>query len=114
MIIGWAANDFGDDLGDGVAGPIGLLIIVLLVIGTVLLMRSMNKHLKRIPEKWPEDAARTPASTSRRETEPDGSADATPSGAAATDDVPLSRAADGLDDEAGKRAGDAGAVDADR
>jgi len=57
----WAANDFGDNLGDGVAGPIGLLIIVLLVIATVLLMRSMNKHLKRVPERFPDDADSRPA-----------------------------------------------------
>ncbi len=52
MITVLAANNFGDNLGDGVAGPIGLLIIVLLVIATVFLMRSMNKHLKRVPEKF--------------------------------------------------------------
>jgi hypothetical protein len=54
MITVLAANDFGDDLGDGVAGPIGLLIIVLLVIGTIFLLRSMNKHLKRVPAEFPD------------------------------------------------------------
>jgi hypothetical protein len=49
-----ADNSFGDNLGDGVAGPVGLLIIVLLAIATVLLVRNMNKHLKRLPESFPD------------------------------------------------------------
>jgi hypothetical protein len=55
-----ADNSFGDNLGDGVAGPVGLLIIVLLGVALVFLIRSMNKHLKRIPESFdePRDAAR--------------------------------------------------------
>ena len=59
-----AANDFGDNIGDGVAGPVGLLIIVVLVIATVLLMRSMNKHLKRVPEKFPDKESARPADPS--------------------------------------------------
>jgi hypothetical protein len=57
MITVLAANDFGDDLGDGVAGPVGLLIIVLLVIALVFLMRSMNKHLRRVRDDFPDDEA---------------------------------------------------------
>jgi hypothetical protein len=49
-----ADNSFGDDLGDGVAGPVGLLIIVLLCIGTALLVRNMNKRLKRLPASFPD------------------------------------------------------------
>ena len=56
MITVLAANDFGDTLGDGVAGPVGLLIIVLLVVATVFLMRSMNKHLRRVRDEFPDDA----------------------------------------------------------
>jgi hypothetical protein len=52
-----ADNDFGDNLGDGVAGPVGLLIIVLLAIATALLIRNMNKHLKRLPESFPDPRA---------------------------------------------------------
>ena len=55
MITVLAANDFGDDLGDGVAGPVGLLIIVLLVIALIFLMRSMNKHLRRVRDDFPDD-----------------------------------------------------------
>jgi hypothetical protein len=49
-----ADNSFGDNLGDGVAGPVGLLIIVLLAIATALLVRNMNKRLKRLPESFPD------------------------------------------------------------
>src|SRR5882757_2982125 len=55
MITVLAANDFGDNLGDGVAGPVGLLIIVLLVIALIFLMRSMNKHLRRVRDDFPDD-----------------------------------------------------------
>ena len=48
---------FGDNLGDGVAGPVGLLIIVLLAVATALLIRNMNKHLKRLPESFPDPRA---------------------------------------------------------
>ena len=58
-----ADNNFGDNLGDGVAGPVGLLIIVLLAVATVFLIRNMNKHLKRLPESFPDprDAQQTAA-----------------------------------------------------
>jgi hypothetical protein len=61
MISVLADNDFGDNLGDGVAGPIGLLIVVLLVIALVFLVKSMNKHLKRIPESFDPPPARSDA-----------------------------------------------------
>ncbi len=57
MITVLADNSFGDNLGDGVAGPVGLLIIVLLAVGTALLIRNMNKHLKRLPESFPDPRA---------------------------------------------------------
>lgn len=45
----WAAA--GDQLPEdvGKAGPLGLLLIVLLLIAVALLVRSMSKHLKKIP-----------------------------------------------------------------
>jgi hypothetical protein len=33
----------------GKAGPIGLLLIVVLMIAVILLVRSMGRHLKRVP-----------------------------------------------------------------
>jgi hypothetical protein len=51
-----ASNNFGDVLGDGVAGPLGLLIIVLMAIATVLLIRNMNARLRRLPDHFPDQS----------------------------------------------------------
>jgi hypothetical protein len=48
-----AHNDFGDTMSDGIAGPLALLIILLLAVAMVLLIRSMNKHLRRLPDSFP-------------------------------------------------------------
>jgi hypothetical protein len=58
-----AANDqLPEDVGK--AGPIGLLLIVLLLIVTAFLVKSMGRHLKRVPASFdppevvvPDDAA---------------------------------------------------------
>jgi hypothetical protein len=34
------------------AGPLALLVVALLGIATVLLVRSMSKHLRRVPESF--------------------------------------------------------------
>ena len=39
----------------GKASPVGLLVVLLLVIGVFLLVRSMNKHLKRVPQSFETD-----------------------------------------------------------
>jgi hypothetical protein len=65
-----AENDFGDTRSGGLAGPMGLFIILLLAIGTVLLIRNMNSRLRRLPQSFPStdtDGARQ------------GAADSTPS-----------------------------------
>jgi hypothetical protein len=49
-----ARNDFGDTMSDGLAGPMGLFIIVMLVVATVLLIRNMNARLRRLPERFPQ------------------------------------------------------------
>ena len=55
-----AVNNFGDTRSGGLAGPMGLFIIVLLSIATVLLIRNMNKRLRRLPDSFesPETVAR--------------------------------------------------------
>ena len=50
----------------GKAGPVGLALIVALLIATLLLVRSMGRHLKRIPRSFdpddePIDVPDTPA-----------------------------------------------------
>jgi hypothetical protein len=56
----YAVNNFGDTESGGLAGPMGLLVIVLLCIATVLLIRNMNKRLRRLP-----DSFSTPEQTQR-------------------------------------------------
>jgi hypothetical protein len=56
-----ADNEFGDTQTDGVAGPLGLLIIVLLVIATVLLIRNMSGRIKRLPQEFPPASEHRPA-----------------------------------------------------
>jgi hypothetical protein len=52
-----AVNNFGDTRSGGLAGPMGLFIIVLMAISTVLLIRNMNKRLRRLPDSFPDPAA---------------------------------------------------------
>jgi hypothetical protein len=45
----------------GKAGPLGLLLTVVLLIAVALLVKSMGKHLKRVPRSFdPEDEIRVP------------------------------------------------------
>src|SRR3954463_13863369 len=53
-----AVNNFGDTRSGGLAGPMGLFVIVLMSIATVLLIRNMNKRLRRLPDSFP-DAQQT-------------------------------------------------------
>jgi hypothetical protein len=59
MIAGLLADQAPKDTGPdfGKASPFGLLIIVLLLIGTFLLVRSMNRHLKKLPQSFDRKAA---------------------------------------------------------
>ncbi|ONM50589.1 hypothetical protein [Nocardia donostiensis] len=36
----------------GKASPLGLIIVLVLLVGTFLLVRSMNKHLKNLPDTF--------------------------------------------------------------
>jgi hypothetical protein len=69
-------HNTGPDFGK--ASPFGLLVVVLLVIATLFLVRSMNKQLKKVPESF-----------DRQNPEPDQAADM------GTD------AADGVSDQTG-------------
>jgi hypothetical protein len=82
-----AQNNFGDTESGGMAGPMGLFIIVLLAIATVLLVRNMNARLRRLPDRFPVPGAE-PASvienrtdTGGNQAEP-GEATGTPTGSA--------------------------------
>ena len=51
-----APQHTGPDFGK--ASPIGLLIVVVLLIATLLLLRSMNRQLKKVPESFDPNASR--------------------------------------------------------
>ena len=50
LLADGAPRNTGPEFGK--ASPIGLLIIVLLMIGTFALIWSMNRHLKKLPERF--------------------------------------------------------------
>jgi hypothetical protein len=45
-----APHNSGPDFGK--ASPFGLLVVVLLLVGVMFLLRSMNRHLKNLPESF--------------------------------------------------------------
>jgi hypothetical protein len=62
-----AENNFGDTRSGGLAGPMGLLIIVLLGIATVFLIRNMTMRIRRLPAEFPDpDADKKSAAGSDR------------------------------------------------
>ncbi len=40
------------DVGAGQSGPVGLLVVVVLCLVAVLLFRSLNKQLRRVPRSF--------------------------------------------------------------
>jgi hypothetical protein len=58
-----AENNFGDTRSGGLAGPMGLFIILVLATGTVLLIRNMNSRLRRLPDRFPPSDGQTPTVT---------------------------------------------------
>jgi len=73
MAIGLLADDAPRDTGPdfGKASPFGLVIVVLLLIGTFLLVWSMNRHLRKLPKSFdetePDQAADEATEDPRRE-----------------------------------------------
>ena len=55
-LIAAAGDQLPEDVGK--SGPIGLLLIVLLLIVTAFLVKSMSRHLKRVPRSF--DAVEEP------------------------------------------------------
>jgi hypothetical protein len=54
-----AGEQLPEDVGK--SGPLGLLLIVVLLIATVLLVKSMGRHLKKVPRSFdPEDRVEVP------------------------------------------------------
>ncbi|GAB4105757.1 hypothetical protein AB0C42_00880 [Micromonospora taraxaci] len=54
-----AENNFGDTRTGGLAGPMGLFLILLLATATILLIRNMNSRLRRLPDQFPQQTGPT-------------------------------------------------------
>lgn len=66
----------GEDFGK--SSPVGLVVMLLFFVAVVLLVRSMNKHLRRLPESFdpPRESAReSPRESSRNDPGTDDSGD---------------------------------------
>ena len=48
----------GEDFGK--AAPLGLVVLLLFFLAVALLVRSMNKHLRRVPESFDDDSGTSP------------------------------------------------------
>ena len=72
IAIGLLADDAPRDTGPdfGKASPFGLVIVVLLLIGTFLLVWSMNRHLRKLPKSFDQTEPDQP--TEDHKSEPDG------------------------------------------
>jgi hypothetical protein len=70
-IIGLLAQDQPHETGPdfGKASPFGLLVIVLLLIGTFLLVLSMNRHLRKLPKSFDEPDEQADDGETKRESE---------------------------------------------
>jgi len=74
IAIGLLADDAPRDTGPdfGKASPFGLVIVVLLLIATFLLVWSMNRHLRKLPESFDDDAEPNQAADEDPKGEPSG------------------------------------------
>jgi hypothetical protein len=55
---GPAPSGHGEEFGK--AAPVGLVLLLLFFVAVALLVRSMNKHLRRLPESFEDDSAPGP------------------------------------------------------
>lgn len=57
----------GDDFGK--SSPVGLVVLLAFFVAVLFLVRSMNKHLRRVPESFdnPTDSPAAPKPTDRPE-----------------------------------------------
>lgn len=74
-----AGNPGGQGEDFGKSSPMGLLVVILFGIAVVFLIRSMTRHLKKLPTTFDEE--RAAAAAPRRARPPAGAAEEQPTGA---------------------------------
>jgi Tfp pilus assembly protein PilX len=70
LVLAQAPNDPGGQGEDfGKSSPVGLVLLIVLTIAVIFLVRSMTKHLKKLPANFDEDkaAAAAPSRVKRAE-----------------------------------------------
>ena len=62
LLVTFLADDAPRNTGPdfGKASPFGLVIVVLLLIGTFALVWSMNRHLRKLPKSFDSEPDQTP------------------------------------------------------
>ena len=51
VVVEILAQEFGPERDQAMAGPLGLFVTVFLVVVVILLIRGMNKHIRRLNER---------------------------------------------------------------
>ncbi|HEX2145842.1 MAG TPA: hypothetical protein VHG10_15195 [Glycomyces sp.] len=67
-------QEFGPERDQAMAGPLGLFVTVFLVVVTILLIRGMNKHVRRLNERVAREAAEAQAAAAPADSGPDAAA----------------------------------------
>jgi hypothetical protein len=69
LAVGLLADDAPRNTGPdfGKASPFGLVIVVLLLIGTFALVWSMNRHLRKLPKSFDEPEPEQPTEDHKSE-----------------------------------------------
>lgn len=67
----------------GKSSPVGLILLILFFIAVIFLVRSMTKHLKKVPETF--DETKADAAAPARAKQAQSSEDAEPAGEASAD-----------------------------
>lgn len=96
----------GEDFGK--SSPVGLLLLILFGIAVALLIRSMSKHLKKLPSSFSEERAAAAAPARVRRAEARAAARAAEAETAGQDsETPDSEASEGSEASSGERDGGA-------
>lgn len=85
-----AQNNFGNTRTGGLAGPMGLFLILVLATATVLLIRNMNTRLRRLPDQFPSASDPAAAGSVASGAGPAAAASEATGGAPARDSSPKS------------------------
>ncbi len=89
--------DSGDNGGQGEdfgkSSPVGLLVLILFLVAVVFLVRSMSKHLKKVPQSFDKEETASEGGSAEAEPSAEAEADEAPAAAAAAEKKPDAAAA---------------------